>query len=74
MVGQEDLGRPLKEFAETLLKLPEDIQFFFHAGETNWSGTKSDENLIDAILLGTKRIGHEFALVKHPELLELIKS
>jgi adenosine deaminase CECR1 len=74
LVGQEDLGRPLIEFAAGLLKLPEDVQFFFHAGETNWYGTKSDENLLDAILLGTKRIGHGFALVKHPELLELVKS
>jgi adenosine deaminase CECR1 len=35
-----------------------DIPFIFHAGETLGDGTAADMNLYDAILLGTKRIGH----------------
>ena len=62
------------DFAETLLSLPETIKFFFHAGETNWFDRKSDDNLVDAILLGTTRIGHGFAINKHPKLLEMIKK
>ncbi|XP_055626859.1 adenosine deaminase 2-like [Toxorhynchites rutilus septentrionalis] len=73
LVGQEDKRRPLLDFVPEFLKLPESIQFFFHAGETNWFGMKSDANMIDAILLGTKRIGHGFPLIKHPLLLEVIK-
>uniref|UniRef100_U5ESN9 Adenosine deaminase n=1 Tax=Corethrella appendiculata TaxID=1370023 RepID=U5ESN9_9DIPT len=73
LVGQEDLGRPLKDYASRLLKMPEDLNFFFHAGETNWHGTPTDENLIDAVLLGAKRIGHGFASIKHPKVLEEIK-
>ena len=46
LVGQEDLGRPLTDYAEKLLKLPEYIKFFFHAGETNWNGQSSDENVV----------------------------
>ncbi|KAG5677979.1 hypothetical protein PVAND_007691 [Polypedilum vanderplanki] len=46
LVGQEDKGRPLIEYAERFLKYPSDIKFFFHAGETNWMGTTSDENLV----------------------------
>jgi len=57
LVGQEELGRPLRDFVDELLTIPEDIDFYFHAGETNWFGASVDENLIDAILLGTKRIG-----------------
>uniref|UniRef100_A0A182N9D8 Adenosine deaminase n=1 Tax=Anopheles dirus TaxID=7168 RepID=A0A182N9D8_9DIPT len=73
LVGQEDLGRPHTDFNERLLRLPPTINFFFHAGETNWIGRR-DENLIDAILLGTKRIGHGFAALKHPVVLEEIKK
>lgn len=46
LVGQEDEGRPLKDFAHKLLQLPPDINFFFHAGETNWNGMSTDENLV----------------------------
>ncbi|KAL9908893.1 adenosine deaminase 2-like isoform 1-T1 [Glossina fuscipes fuscipes] len=74
LVGQEELGRPLKDFIPQLLNLTEDIDFFFHAGETNWFGSTVDENLIDAVLLGTKRIGHGFALIKHPMVLEVVKQ
>ncbi|XP_065089577.1 adenosine deaminase 2-like [Ochlerotatus camptorhynchus] len=73
LVGQEDLGRPLTDFNERLLKLSSSIQFFFHAGETNWNGL-SDDNLIDAVLLGAKRIGHGFAAVKHPRVMEELKK
>lgn len=74
LVGQEDLGTPLKEFLPQFLKAGKDLDYFFHAGETNCYGTSSDENLLDAIVLNTKRIGHAFALVKHPLLLEEVKK
>lgn len=72
LVGQEDKGYPLTKFIPQLLSMPESINFLFHAGETNWHGMPSDENLLDAILLGTKRIGHGYALIKHPVLLEKV--
>lgn len=74
LVGQEDLGKPLNNFIDQLLEVPEDIDFYFHAGETNWFGSTVDENLIDALLLGTKRIGHGFGLVKHPVVLDMVKK
>lgn len=74
MVGQEELGRPLREFIPQLLNVSDDIDFFFHAGETNWYGTSVDENLIDAVLLGAKRIGHGFAINKHPFVLDMLKK
>lgn len=74
LVGQEDIGKPLKEFIPELLNMKEKMDFFFHAGETNWYGTTTDENLIDAVLLGSKRIGHGYALNKHPLIVNLIKD
>ncbi|XP_017843620.2 adenosine deaminase 2 isoform X1 [Drosophila busckii] len=74
LVGQEELGRPLSDFIDQLLQIPQDIDFYFHAGETNWFGSSVDENLIDALLLGTKRIGHGFGLVKHPVVLDMVKK
>lgn len=46
VVGQEDMGTPLKDFASEILQYPENINFFWHAGETNWNGRTSDENLV----------------------------
>jgi adenosine deaminase CECR1 len=37
-----------------------DIPFIFHAGETLGDGNAADMNMYDAILLGTKRIGHGY--------------
>lgn len=81
LVGQEDLGRPLrdllpelfwfrKQCAEEGVNLP----FFFHAGETLGDGDDTDQNLFDAVLLGTRRIGHGFSLYKHPLLIDMVKD
>lgn len=74
LVGQEDLGNPLIDFISQLQEVRNEMNVFYHAGETNWYGEATDLNVIDAALLGTKRIGHGFALTKHPEVMNLIKS
>uniref|UniRef100_A0A0C9RRA6 Adenosine deaminase n=1 Tax=Fopius arisanus TaxID=64838 RepID=A0A0C9RRA6_9HYME len=73
LVGQEDKGKALKVYADKLNAVRNDINFFFHAGETNWYGTSTDENLIDAVLLNAKRIGHGYAILKHQNALEYVK-
>lgn len=74
LVGQEDLGNPLCDFITELKSCDKDTKFFFHAGETDWYGLPSDKNLIDAVLLNTTRIGHGYAIAKHPKVLEEIKK
>lgn len=81
LVGQEDLGRPLADltpelfwFKKTCAEVGVDIPFFFHAGETLGDGNSADENLFDAVLLGTRRIGHGFSLYKHPLLIDMVKE
>ena len=51
-----------------------EIPFVFHAGETLDHGGDTDANVMDAILLGTKRIGHGFSLSKHPVLIDICRT
>ncbi|KAF1998680.1 Metallo-dependent hydrolase [Amniculicola lignicola CBS 123094] len=81
LVGQEDAGRPLADVTPELFWFRKacatsgvEIPFFFHAGETLGDGDSVDENLFDAILLGTRRIGHGFSLYKHPLLVDMVKE
>ncbi|KAL4067730.1 hypothetical protein J3A83DRAFT_4253973 [Scleroderma citrinum] len=81
LVGHEPTLKPLREYIEPLLQFKElqkqesvCIPYIFHAGETCGDGTPDDENLYDAILLETKRIGHGFSLVKHPKLMQMCRE
>ncbi len=81
LVGQEDNGRPLKDilpelfwFRKQCAEEKVEIPFFFHAGECLGDGNDTDQNLFDAILLGTRRIGHGFSLYKHPLLIDMVKE
>ncbi|KAM5538015.1 hypothetical protein V8D89_008212 [Ganoderma adspersum] len=81
LVGHEDSLKPLVYYAGPFLRFLEKqrecgvkVPFVFHAGETLGDGSAADMNLYDAILLGTKRIGHGFSLIKHPRLMELCKE
>ena len=65
LVGDENELHPLLYYTEPLLRfrkrveeLKLDLPFVLHAGETLGDGSPADNNLYDAILLGTKRIGH----------------
>ncbi|ALC46794.1 Adgf-C [Drosophila busckii] len=73
MIGNEDSGDSISKFLNEFSDMPSTANFFFHAGETNWHG-RSSWNMMDAILLNTKRIGHAFALPKHPQLWSTIKK
>ncbi|KIP06026.1 hypothetical protein PHLGIDRAFT_128501 [Phlebiopsis gigantea 11061_1 CR5-6] len=81
LVGHEDSLKPLIDYFVPLTEFVErqkeegvEIPFIFHAGETLGDGTPADVNLYDAILLGTKRIGHGFSLIKHPKLMQICRE
>ncbi|KAI0748686.1 Metallo-dependent hydrolase [Daedaleopsis nitida] len=81
IVGHEDSLKPLIDFLKPFQKfvkrqeeLGVHIPFIFHAGETLGDGTNADVNLYDAILLGTKRIGHGFSIYKHPHLMDICRE
>lgn len=82
LVGEESQGKPLKAFVPQFLEFKKkcraanvDIPFLFHCGETLDVGNDdTDGNLFDALLLGAKRIGHGFALPRHPYVMEQMKK
>ncbi|KAF1943731.1 Metallo-dependent hydrolase [Clathrospora elynae] len=85
LVGAEDRPNHIGFYKEELLAFRKtcddnklDIPFMFHAGETlldtGGSGDPSNSNLYDAVILKSKRIGHGFALMKHPHLIEKFKK
>lgn len=80
-VAQEDKGRALADltplvfwFRKKCHEAGVEIPFFFHAGECLGDGDETDNNLFDAILLGTRRIGHGYSLYKHPLLIDMVKE
>ncbi|KAH8811980.1 adenosine deaminase family protein-like protein [Xylogone sp. PMI_703] len=81
LVGHEELGNELRHFTEEFLDFRRkckkenlDIPFLFHCGETLDVGDKVDGNLYDAVLLGAKRIGHGYAVARHPLIMDIFKQ
>jgi len=47
------------------------LPLYLHSGESNWT---ENENVLDAILLDARRIGHGIALFKHPLLMQIVNE
>lgn len=74
MVNEEDYNPGIDFFLEQIMeakmKLGERFQVYLHSGE---SYSRANTELYDAILLGTKRIGHGFGLAMRPDLIQEVK-
>lgn len=68
LVNHDDLSTSLFEFIPELIKteVPFRMNLFLTCGETN---TRSNQNVIDALLLGPKRISQGLQLALKPQLL-----
>ncbi|KAH8286016.1 hypothetical protein KR054_001134, partial [Drosophila jambulina] len=62
---------PLLSRLSQLSKLGKEVDFYFHAGDSRCpDNTRPDANLIDAMLLGSKRLGNSLNLPLHPEVMQ----
>lgn len=75
--GEEDAGHPTLDYAKQLLEFRDlsrkkgiDLPLMLHDGESDWSTM----NTVDAVLLGAKRLGHGFNIVRHPLLMEEVRK
>ena len=75
MVNHESVTPPVLFFAPDVLegkrKDSECLPCFLHCGETH---DRHNQNIYDAVLLGTKRLGHGFQLFLHPHLQQVVKE
>jgi len=75
MVNEEDMTPSILEFLHEILdgkkRDKNNLPCFFHCGETH---DKTNDNLYDAILLNSKRIGHGFQLFLKPHLQDIVKQ
>jgi adenosine deaminase CECR1 len=78
LVEEEDRTNTNLYFIEELLASRREAErrgvtlpLYLHSGESTWA---ENENLYDAVLLGAPRIGHGLALIKHPLLMDIVKS
>lgn len=77
LVAHEDAGNSTLHFLPTWLKLDSlekvyqtAMPLYLHDGESHWEL----DNLYDAVLLNTERIGHGFNLYRYPSLFDVIKK
>jgi adenosine deaminase CECR1 len=78
LVQEEDRGNTNLFYLDEILNAQREarrrgteLPAYLHSGESNWA---ENENLYDAVLLGTRRVGHALALIRHPLLLREVKT
>ena len=78
LMDEEDKTHPNLFFINELLaarhraeQLNVTLPLYLHSGESNWP---ENENVLDAVLLDSRRIGHGIALFKHPLLMQIVKD
>lgn len=54
LTSPDSLHNNLNKYAESLLQIPNDVQLFFHAGETKWFGS-IDESLVSSVFCSIKK-------------------
>ena len=61
-----------------LLRLLYIVKYPYYSNATitvvDWEGTTIDDALVDTLLLNSSRIGHGYAIMKHPRMRQLLRD
>lgn len=78
MINEEDQTPYIQNFLSQIYegknkaeKQGMEMNLFLHAGESN---SRRNQEIYDAVLLGTKRIGHGFHLTYHSSMMSIVKE
>ena len=78
LVGEEDPLPDLSTCVDAFLNIDKEarklgitLPYYFHAGESNRT---NNSDIVEAIMLRSKRIGHGLALIKHPALMDKVRE
>ncbi|XP_052765532.1 adenosine deaminase AGSA-like isoform X1 [Mya arenaria] len=86
LISEEDKGFSLLHFIDDFAKGEnQHIPFYFHTAETSWPDDlltsihpddemSTLENVYEAIILNSKRVGHGLGFIKHPYLMQVLKE
>uniref|UniRef100_A0A1A9WPY4 Adenosine deaminase n=1 Tax=Glossina brevipalpis TaxID=37001 RepID=A0A1A9WPY4_9MUSC len=72
LITEDYFPKPLRDFSERLIYMQDSMDFYFTADDVYASQLDNDENLIDAYLLGSKRLPFSYSLMQHPYILRQI--
>ncbi|KAH8303631.1 hypothetical protein KR018_009178 [Drosophila ironensis] len=71
----DECNLPVLGEATQLLNVGKDLDFYFHAGESRCpDNNQANTNLIDALLLGSRRLGNSVNIPQHPQVLQALKT
>lgn len=81
LVGEEDMGLTLHDYAPEFVKIRNYahfnnftyLPFVFHCAETD-NVTHASSNTFDAILLNSIRLGHALGLRNHPAMMRIVRK
>lgn len=76
LVNEEDFTPPILDFIQEIFAgkkadKKNGMPCFFHCGETH---DRNNTNAIDALMLGSKRLGHGFQIWLHPKVMEQVQD
>lgn len=88
LVAEEDQGYSLLFYIDEFANVTSqnrNIPFYFHTAETNWPNdlmtsqhptdpVSTMDNVYEAIILGSKRVGHGLGFINHPYLMQVLKD